>query len=173
QQIKRWNPKIERWDALHGAVIKKLYANERYISALIEIFFYFARLGTDLDEIYNLFISQFSINLCHSLMGFFEELLKDTQVFLAEMKIPDRFDNQELKLDWKYRVNSCLIITHDIEYFIKRILNSIESWNILRSDPDIVKEMEAIIDRINGIIIKLPNVRKDANRKRILIINLM
>ncbi|KAI5177419.1 hypothetical protein PAEPH01_2473, partial [Pancytospora epiphaga] len=136
--------KIE-WDKLSSAVVKKLCANEEHKRILIEMSLYCGNSDKDVDEIYELCISQFSISLCNFLLDYILDIFNDIKVYLEEMVIPDVICDEALKEKLEDNIELCNSFASDYLWsFIRCIKCSI--WNFIAFNSDIDEEIICAIE---------------------------
>ncbi|KAI5168406.1 hypothetical protein PAEPH01_0103 [Pancytospora epiphaga] len=116
-----------RWYLLSGAFAKKLFKDEEHIKVLFEISLYCTYRSTDLDSVYEVFESHFTITLGESLMRSFENIIRDIRLYLSTLEASCAMANYELTLGPREKVKKCASCIERLKYFIKKIADFINT----------------------------------------------
>ncbi|KAI5170470.1 hypothetical protein PAEPH01_1456 [Pancytospora epiphaga] len=128
KRIRTINRRDIEWNKLSGAAVKKLCANEKHMCILIEISLYCVDLLGDIDELYELFIPQFSISLCNLFLDHILDIINDLKAYLNEMVIPDVICDEASKKKLENDLKACEISeNYCLWYFIRKIMAFIKT----------------------------------------------
>ncbi|KAI5173430.1 hypothetical protein PAEPH01_1970, partial [Pancytospora epiphaga] len=146
-----------QWNKLSEAVIKKVCTNKRHTKAMIGMYLYCGYNCKDMERAYNIFVSQFTISLCQSVINYLKNITSDIYQHLLHMAIGTSYDNSVFILvtGRREKLKFYNLYLCQFEYFVNQALEFVKGRSEFYLRPDIIEAFVAIFDNVTIIKAKL------------------